>query len=921
MIYRGENFSIDTVAFALWRDGEQKPIEPQVFDLLVYLIENRDRVVTRDELLENLWPGRVVSENALNGRLKIARKAVGDDGRQQRVIRTLHRRGYRFVADVTVAEPTGQPVEIQADPPATMEGKPSIALLTLEYQGDDGSRQYIANALTEEITTNLSRYRELFVIAHPSTSIYSAANADGEPPDSALSVDYLARGQVRLSGDQIRVSVKLIETSEGKTIWGERFDRPVDDLFALEDEVAARIAVSLAKRIGDESIRRAARKAPENLTAYDCVMRALSGVMSFDEEVNRRARALLEQAVALDPDYAAAHALLSHSYCADGESGWGLPLDEAIARAEPHARRAVELDDFESDAHRGLGWVLLHQRKYDLAELHFDRAIECNPNDYDTFCMKGWLLVGNRRIDDAASCISAAMRLNPLAPDMCLQALMFAAYLDGRYREALDIYPKIHEPDSGFESLRAACLAKLGRHGEAREAAARALELDEELIRKPDWIDKWPLADARDIEHFLSGLYAAGVLVDPSQKSRKPSIVVLKFTNLSTQDGQEYFADGISMNVRSCLSRIHALHIVSALDIDSSGKSGLQVAQACGADYLLSGSVQREGDRVRVFVELTDGQSGAIKWSERFDRSGEQVIEIQDDIATSIVATLWGGQGKIREAVRDNLATKQTRDFNAFDCILNGIFCKEQFTAETLAQAGVWFDKAIELDPNCAEAYAWKAINMQCEIYIGCSDDVEALDKALAAARRAIEIDPSCENGYLALGWAYNSLGEHDRGLAAFEKAMQINPNDTDLMVFAGEELATTHGRIDDGIELIRRGIRFNLNPPDWYFWHLGLANFSALRLIDAIDAFERMGRQNKDTLIHLAACHAHTGRLDRAAERFADLMREDPQFSPEQTAETHKHYSDEVYALMLRGLEIANGSRAPDTGPKIVQA
>ena len=523
MIYRSENFSIDTTAFTLLRNGETQPVEPQVFDLLVYLIDNRDRVVPRDELLDKLWQGRIVSENALNARLKIARKAVGDDGKQQRIIKTLHRRGYQFVGRVVSETETGSPSEKSAD-------------------------------------------------------------------------------------------------------------------------------------------------------------------------------------------------------------------------------------------------------------------------------------------QDSAS-------------------------------------------------------------------------------------------------------------------DTKPSIVVLRFANHSTQEGQDYFADGMSSNIRACLSRVHALKVMSALEYGSGGQSDLQIAQAFEADYLLSGSVQREGDRVRVFVELTDAESGAIKWSERFDRRGEQVIEIQDDITTSIVATLWGGRGKIREAVRDNLAAKKTRDFNAFDCILKGIYCKERFTPKEMKEANTWFEKAIELDPQCAEAYAWRAIAMLCEIYMGCSTDADATEKSFAKARHAVEIDPGCENGYLALGWAYSSRGEHDRSLAALEKAMQINPNDSDLMVFTGEELATTHGRVDEGIELIRRGIRFNMSPPDWYFWHLGLAYFCASRLTEAIDAFERMGRQNKDTLIHLVACDANTGRLDRAADRFAELMREDPQFSPEQTGETHKHYSDEVYALLLRGLEIANGSRAPHPGLKIIEA
>lgn len=920
MIYRSENFSLDTAAYTLLRDGEPQSIEPQVFDLLLYLIDNRDRVVTRDELLENLWHGRIVSESALNGRLKIARKAVGDDGRKQCVIKTVHRRGYRFIAEVKLIESTGQAADGPADCLESIIDKPSIVVLPFEYKGDDDSRAYIADALSEEIITNLSRYRELFVIAHQSGSIFNAANADRMHPASSLGAGYLARGQVRLAGGRIRVSVKLIETTGGKTIWGERFDRPLDDLFALEDEVAARIAVNLAKRIEDESIRRASRKPPENMSAYDCVMRALAGVASFEQEQNTRARRLLEQAVALDPDYAAAHALLSHSYCAEGESCWGLPLGEAVARAESHARQAVALDDFDSEAHLGLGWVCLYQKKYALAEQHFNRAIECNPNDSDIFCQKGWFLAGSGRIDDAEKCLSTAMRLNPLAPDMCLQALMLAAYLDGRYQDALDIHPRVRDPDCNSEALQAACLAKLDRPREAREAAVRALELGGDYIRNPDWTDTWLLADDGLAEHFLSGMYASGVLVDPTRASEKPSIVVLRFANHSTQDGQAYFADGISMNIKSSLSRIHALKIMSAMEFDCGGKSNLEIARAFRADYLLSGSVQREGDRVRVFIELTDGRSGAINWSERFDRRGEEIIDIQDDIATSIVATLGSVKGRLQEAAHENLGTKLARNFNALDCVLRAIYLKERYSAAEAAEAHYWLDRAIELDPECAEAHAYNAIVTMMEDYMGWSSGKELIDRALADARRAVEIDPYCESAYMALGWVYFQNGDRERGFAAFDRAMEINPNSSDLMVFKGEEMATA-GLADEGIELIQRGIRFNVQAPDWYYWHLGIAFFSAMRQDEAISAFERMGQQNKDTLTHLAACYANTGRTDRAADMFTALMQEDPQFGPEQIGATYKHYSEEVRALMRKGLEIAIGSRAPDPGLKIVEA
>ncbi|HKJ51865.1 MAG TPA: winged helix-turn-helix domain-containing protein [Gammaproteobacteria bacterium] len=422
--------------------------------------------------------------------------------------------------------------------------------------------------------------------------------------------------------------------------------------------------------------------------------------------------------------------------------------------------------------------------------------------------------------------------------------------------------------------------------------------------------------DTAEIEQHKRGT----ALSDATSTSEKPSIVVLCFANHSTQEGQEYFSEGISTNIKSCLSRIRALKVMSGFEFDCSGKSNLQIAQAFEADYLLSGSVQREDDRVRVFVELTDGRSGAIKWSQRFDRRGEKVMEIQDDLATSIVATLWGITGQIKTAANEHLGMKQTHNFNAFDCVLRAIFLKEQYSAKGAAEAHTWLDQALELDPQCAEAYAYDAMVALIEDYMGWTSDTGTVTKALADARRAVEIDSYCETGQMALGWAYIRGGDRERGFAAFDRAMEINPNSSDLMVFKGELMADA-GLCDEGIELIQRGIRFNVQPPDWYYWHLGLALFGAARLDESIAAFERMDSQNTDTLAHLVACYSNAGRPDRAGERLAALMQEDPEFSPEQFADAHDLYSKEARALLLGGLEAAMGSGTTDRKLKIIRA
>ncbi|MGI9316701.1 MAG: tetratricopeptide repeat protein [bacterium] len=885
------------------------PVEPQVFDLLVYLIEHRDRVVTRDELLDELWNGRVVSESALNGRLKVARKAVGDDGKQQRIIKTIHRRGYQFVTDVTISPNTVGLTKNVASPSQQILDKPSIVVLPLEFLDKGADKDYLADGLTAEIISSLCRYRELLVIAHESAFAWGADNDDLKSVAGDLGVGFVTKGNIRQSGDQIRVSVQLIDAVSGKTMWAERFDRQLENLFAFEDEIASKIALSLVNHIEDEVIQRAARKRPESLTAYDCVMRARQGADSVDQEENRAARKWLERAVEQDPGYAQAYALLALSYCTEAEAPWGLSATEAIDHANTYGLKAVALDDFDSEAHAGLGWVYRQQRKFDLAEIEFNRAIECNPNDYNAFCGKGWLLAVSGRVEEASSCVLTALHLNPLAPDNCLLATTLTEYLHGRYNDALETLTRIKEPNIDSEALKAACLAQLGRDPEAFRTASKALELGGEYVRNEDWINGWSFKSPQDLNHFLDGLYKSGVLRPPSDNAKKPSIAVIQFTNLAIDSEQEYFAEGMATNICSRLSRISALVVKSGFAYCLSNTTALEISRELRVDYLLGGTVQREGDHVRVFTELVDGSTGEIEWSEHFDRRGRDVIDIQDEIAGAITGTLWSTRGALREAERDKLSKKPTSDFNAFDYILKGIYYKEKYAAEELKLSLQCFNRAIELDPDSAEAYGWSAWVHLLEILLGSTVDVaESLKQAYTAARNAIKRDAYSEIGHWALAEAYLLDQDSVRAFVEFEKALEINPNNPDLMVSKGCELSIL-GKFDEGIALIDKGINFNKHFPQWYFWHLGIAYFTGQQLEDSIGAFIRMDNQNKDTLTFLVACYAHTGDLTEAETQLTQLLDFDPDISIEKIAKTHGYLAADTLDILISGVNLAMNS------------
>ena len=390
--------------------------------------------------------------------------------------------------------------------------KPSVAVLPFENLGQESDSDYFADGLTRGINANLCRYHELMVIDSHSAFEYRDAHASTENFAQQLGVQYLASGSIRQADNRIRISAQLIEASTGRMIWADNLERAYDDVFTLEDEIATRIASNLANRIEDESIASAARKPPESMSAFDCVLRTRQYKDSYDQDEIAAARILLERAIELDPMYAAAYACLAHNHLKESETEWCVSRLDTLKQAVELSRKAVALDEFDSFAHMAMGWAYMNQEKFDLAEVHLDRAIDCNPNDYDAYCTKCWLLAFTGGADEAAVCGTRALQLNPLAPDDCLKGITIARYTDGDYASALEMLERIEDPDDQSEALRAACLAQLGRDDEARLAADNAIEMGGKYIQHQDWLNFWTFKYSRDLEHFVDGLHKSGVL-------------------------------------------------------------------------------------------------------------------------------------------------------------------------------------------------------------------------------------------------------------------------------------------------------------------------------------------------------------------------------------------------------------------------
>ena len=364
LLFLFADHTLDTDRRELLRGSEPVAVEPQVFDLVIYLLANRDRVVSKDDLIAAVWGGRVVSDSTLSSRINAARKAVGDNGAQQRLIRTIARKGIRFVGAVRT-----QSSGAAAPPPdviaLSLPDRPAIAVLPFINMSGDPYQEYFADGLTEDIITGLSRQHWFFVIARNSTFTYKGRSVDVREVAAQLGVRYILKGSVRKAANRVRVTSQLIDVTNSSHLWAEKYDRELTDIFALQDDITNRVIGSVGPFLTEAA--RVQRKAPQSVDAWDLVMRAVPHMWRMNTQEHAQAQELLQQAIALDANYAHAHALLGWTYVTMFNLDTSRPIGEFTDKALAAGARAVALDDEEPWAHLVVGLGHARRRRPELA--------------------------------------------------------------------------------------------------------------------------------------------------------------------------------------------------------------------------------------------------------------------------------------------------------------------------------------------------------------------------------------------------------------------------------------------------------------------------------------------------------------------------------------------------------------------------
>lgn len=418
MIYRFETYALDTGKHELSAGGAIIPLEPQVFALLLLLIENRERLVGKDEIVERIWKGRIVSEAAVASRVKSARQAIGDDGAGQRLIRTIPKLGFRFVAEVeTVSPPSaatagqGPALEPQ-EPPA----RPSIAVLPFDVIGAAGEASAIADALPHDLIAELSRLRWLFVIARGSSFRFRGADADIGKVRAALQVRYCLSGSVEADARSMTVTVELCDTHDGGVVWGERFRCAREAVHEVREQIVQAVIGALELQIPMNEARLARLKSPENLDAWSAYHLGLHHMYRFSRDGNALAASLFERAIALEPGFARAHAGLSFTHFEGAFLHFADDAARATALAQRFAEQGLEHDAMDPFCNLVMGRAYWLHGDLDASLPWLDRAIGLNPNYAQARYSRGWTetLLGHGA--DGQVNVATALQLSPLDP-------------------------------------------------------------------------------------------------------------------------------------------------------------------------------------------------------------------------------------------------------------------------------------------------------------------------------------------------------------------------------------------------------------------------------------------------------------------------------------------------------------------------
>lgn len=512
-------FELDIAKFELREDGSPLNVEPQVFSVIRLLVENRHRMVSKSELMDVIWEGRIVSESAVTSRIRSARKALGDDGKAQRFIRTVHGQGLRFVADVHVAAPaTTRPgTEAPHSDQHVSKGGSTIVVLPFVNMSAEAEQDYFAHGITEDIITALSNVRTFTVLSRNSGNTHKDKSVEARHFEPEPNVNYIIEGSVRRARNRVRVTSQLVDVATGEHLWAERYDGTLDDIFDLQDRITSTVVGTIEPELVRAEGLRLQGKPPNSMDAYDHLLRGLACMHKLIPEETAKALAHFEKAIELDPTYGRAYAFATWVYRRSvQECGLASLSQSDRRRAVDLARKALRHD-------RNDPFVLVYasitfseiERNLDEASALVDRALAMNPNSHRFWNAKARLFAQGGNTAQAIEAGHRAISIGPYDPGIWVTywAIAEAHLQELQFEQAIE-FAKLavlaNERVGPAYFIRAAACAQLGNQTEAQEALAGALRINPGMTVRA-FPASYHVASYKNLEVYLDGLRRAGL--------------------------------------------------------------------------------------------------------------------------------------------------------------------------------------------------------------------------------------------------------------------------------------------------------------------------------------------------------------------------------------------------------------------------
>jgi TolB-like protein/Flp pilus assembly protein TadD len=794
-----------------------------------------------------------------------------------------------------------------------------IAVLPFKHRGADPGVEALADGLTEDIVTGLSRFSYLRVIARSSTLHHSGESLDVRSIGHELGARYVMEGSVRQAGSTLRVAAQLVDAASGAHLWAESYNRPFrpDEIFELQDDVAPRIVSTVADMNGilPHTMSEALRgRDSTQLSPYEAVLRGFGYFERITAEEHAEVRSALGRAVEEAPDHADCWALLSMMYAEEHKHGFNVQPDP-LGRALETARRAVAIAPSNNLAYHMLAQALFFRRELQAFRNAADRAVALNPMDGCTTAFMGILMAYAGDWDHGCALAEKAMQLNPHHPGWYRFSAFYNAYRKGDYRAALDVALKINMPSYYYTHV-----ALAQAHGQLgdREAAQRALR--ELLAQKPHFAEavheelgKW-LGPGELLEHALDGLRKAGLdipepgavgegvtVVEPMATSPATAAVrvaVLPFADMSAAKDQDYLCEGMAEEIMNALVRIQGIRVASRTSAFRAGHENrnlAEISRALSVSHVLEGSVRVAGSRLRVTAQLTDVESGYQLWSERYDREAVDVFALQDDIAVGVVEAV---KARLAPGERIVRARPQIGNLEAYRYYLKGGHLR--YTKNDHGGALKAFEEAVRLDPShapswvglaevCVQAAVYNLLPAR-EAYVTAKD---ALARAAAqqgvsaealcvegmiafgerdwrgaerVLRRGVELQPDYVQGGCWLGMLQTLLGESRAAALALERAREADPLAPYPYAMTGISLLLA-GRAAEAGTFLDQALAFETGNT-LALWVAGTARIALGRFDEGVALVERATTpSHRGGFIHgvLGWALAAAGRTDEA--------------------------------------------------------